>query len=178
MRELLAVSLLLFSPFLQAGNKWKVQLPGGGMRFQGELIAEGCTVETSDRNLVVNMGQVRTNAFKAPGQDSAPTAFDLHLRECSNAVSEYVSITFNGVANERNPDIFSIGDGPNTAKGVGVAIFDSKNTLIPVNSAPLKVANLRDGDMTLHFVAKYRSTSENIMGGKANTQALFSLTYE
>ncbi len=53
MRELLAVSLLLFSPFLHAGNKWKVQLPGGGMRFQGELIAEGCTVETSKLQTVI-----------------------------------------------------------------------------------------------------------------------------
>ncbi|HHR5902100.1 TPA: fimbrial protein [Providencia alcalifaciens] len=178
MKKLFVVSLLLFSPFLQAGNKWKVQLPGGGMRFQGEVIAEGCTVETSDQNLIVNMGQVRTNTFDNPGQDSAPTAFDIHLRECSDSVSDYISIAFKGVANERNPDIFSISDGPNTARGVGLAIFDSKNTLIPVNSAPRKVANLRNGDMTLHFVAKYRSTSEAIVVGKANAQALFSLTYE
>nr|WP_314266685.1 fimbrial protein [uncultured Moellerella sp.] len=178
MRGLMLCLLLLFSPFLQAGNKWKVQLPGGGMRFHGELIAEACSVETSDRNLTVNMGQLRTNMLKAPGQDTAPVIFDIHLRECSNAVSEYVAITFSGVANDRNPEIFSVGDGPDTAKGVGLAIFDAKNTLIPINSTPRKIAQISNGDMTLHFVAKYRATSYEITGGKADAQALFSLTYE
>ncbi|OAT34738.1 fimbrial protein [Proteus myxofaciens] len=170
--------LLLISPFLQAGNKWKVQLPGGGMRFQGELIAEACSVETSDQTLTVNMGQLRSNMLNAPGEDSPPVAFDIHLRECSQAVSEYVAITFSGIANNKNPEIYSLGDGPNTAQGVGLAIFDSKNTLIPLNSKPRKIAPIRDGDMTLHFVAKYRATSYEITGGKANAQALFSLTYE
>ena len=178
MRGLVLGLLVLFSSFLQAGNQWKVQLPGGGMRFQGELIAEGCSVETSDQNLTVNMGQLRTNMLSAPGQDSAPITFDIHLRECSRAVSEYIAITFSGVANDRNPDIFSIGDEPDAAKGVGLVIFDSKNTLIPINSAPQKIARISDGDMTLHFVAKYCATSYQISGGRADAQALFSLTYE
>lgn len=178
MRGLMLGLLLLFSPFLQAGNKWKVQLPGGGMRFQGVLIAEACSVETSDRTLTVNMGQLRTNMLHAPGQDTAPVIFDIHLRECTQAVSEYVSITFSGVANDTNPDIFSVGDEPNTAQGVGLAIFDSTNTLIPINSTPRRIDRITNGDMTLHFVAKYRATSYEITGGKANAQALFSLTYE
>lgn len=178
MKGLVLGLLILFSPYLQAGNKWKVQLPGGGMRFQGELIAEACSVETSDQTLTVNMGQLRTNMLNAPGQDTAPVVFDIHLRECSQAVSEYVAITFSGVANDRNPDIFSVGDEPNAAKGLGLAIFDEKNTLIPINSTPRRIAPISNGDMTLHFVAKYRATSYQITGGKADAQALFSLTYE
>ncbi|MBP6123885.1 MULTISPECIES: fimbrial protein [Providencia] len=178
MRGLMLSLLLLFSSLLEAGNQWKVQLPGGGMRFQGELIAEACSVDTSDRMLTVNMGQLRTNMLHAPGQDTAPVIFDIHLRECSNAVSESVSITFSGVANDKNPDIFSIGEGPDTATGMGLAIFDSKNTLIPINSSPRKISQLSNGDMTLHFIAKYRATSYQITGGKANAEALFSLTYE
>lgn len=178
MREVIFALLLLFAPLLEAGNKWNVQLPGGGTRFQGELIAQACSVETSDKNLTVNMGQLRTNMLTAPGQETAPVLFDIHLRECSKTASEYVSITFSGIADNSNPDIFAIGDGPNSARGVGLAVFDSANTLIPINSAPRKMARVINGDMTLHFIAKYRATSYQITGGKANAQALFSLTYE
>ncbi|EKT55851.1 fimbrial protein [Providencia sneebia] len=178
MKGLMLGLLLLVSPLMEAGNKWQVQLPGGGMRFQGELIAEACSVEISDRNLTVNMGQLRTNMLNAPGQDTDPVIFDIHLRECSDAVSQYVSITFSGVANDQNPQIFSVGNGPDTATGVGLAIFDSKNTLIPINSAPQKIARTSNGDMTLHFTAKYRATSYQVTGGKADVQALFLLTYE
>ncbi|HEM7145534.1 TPA: fimbrial protein [Providencia stuartii] len=178
MRGLILVLLLLVSPLMEAGNKWQVQFPGGGMRFQGELIAEACSVETSDRSLIVNMGQLRTNMLNASGQDTDPVIFDIHLRECSAVASEYVSITFAGIANDKNPAIFAIDNGPNTATGVGLAIFDSKDTLIPINSSPRKIERVSNGDMTLHFVAKYRATSDQITGGKADAQALFSLTYE
>lgn len=178
MRGLLLSLLLLIPPFLHAGNNWKVRLPGGEMRFQGELIAEACSVETSDQALTVNMGQLRTNMLNAPGQDSPPVTFDIHLKECNQVVSEFVAVTFSGVANSKNPEIFSLDDVPEAAKGVGLAIFDSTNTLIPINSPPRKIAPLQDGSMTLHFVAKYRATSYQITGGKADVQALFLLTYE
>ncbi|MDU7370147.1 MAG: fimbrial protein [Klebsiella michiganensis] len=37
---------------------------------------------------------------------------------------------------------------------------------------------LHTGPTTLHFVAKYRSTGNQVTGGAANAQAWFSLTYQ
>lgn len=171
--------LLLFtSLFVKAENKWHDQSTYGAMRFLGELIAEACSVETSNRNLTINMGRLRTNMLTAPGQDTDPVIFDIHLHGCGYTASTYASITFTGVADTINSDIFSISDGDNTAKGVGLAIFDSKNTLIPANSYPRKIERIRNGDNVLHFVAKYRATSYQITGGKADAQVLFSITYE
>ncbi|MEX9870385.1 fimbrial protein [Providencia huaxiensis] len=178
MKKLTISLLTLFSSFALAGNQWKVQLPGGGMRFQGELIAEACSVETSERFLTVNMGQVRTNMFKEAGDDSEPTSFNIYLRDCSKNVSEHVYINFSGIADKNNPHIYSVSNGVNAANGVGIAIFDAGNELIPINDAPKKIAKIESKDVTLHFTAKYRATSNNITGGTANAQALFSLTYE
>ncbi|OAT36728.1 fimbrial protein [Proteus myxofaciens] len=180
MKKLMLSLLILFSLSLQAGGaNWKVELPGGEMRFYGELIAEACSVAISDQSMIVNMGQLSTNKLTAPGQDSDPIKFDIHLQECNHEISKFVSITFLGVANDINHDILSVDNGDDSAKGVGIAIFDSNNNLIPINSLPMKVALLnKEREMTLHFMTKYRATSYNIMGGKADAYADFLLTYE
>jgi fimbrial protein len=178
MRSLILSLLFLLPPTLEAGQHWEVMLPGGAMRFQGELLAEACSVETSDRSLTVNMGQLRTNMLHAPGEDTDPIEFDIHLRDCNKNVSQYVGIAFNGVADGKNPDVISIGEGPNIAQDIGVAIFDATDTLIPLNSPPRRIAQVMNGETILHFVAKYRATGHHVTGGKADAQAWFSLTYE
>ena len=178
MRLLIVSLLFLLPPALEAGEYWETMLPGGAMRFQGELLAEACSVEISDRSLTVNMGQIRTNKLHAPGEDADPVEFDIHLRDCNRNVSQYVGVTFNGVADGKNPDVISVGEGPGIAQDIGVAIFDASNTLIPLNSPPRRVASVVNGETILHFVAKYRATGHHVMGGKADAQAWFSLTYE
>lgn len=172
------VLMLLLSPLAQAGNHWNVELPGGGMRFQGLIIAEACKVEAGDRQMTVNMGQVRSNEFHATGEDINPVAFDIHLHDCNTTVSQRVGVAFYGVADGRNPDVLSIGEGAGSASGVGIALFNQDNVLIPLNAPVNSTVKLYSGSTTLHFVAKYRSTAQQVIGGSANAQAWFSLTYQ
>lgn len=170
--------LLFIAPLSSAGNKWNVTLPGGQMRFQGELIAEACTIEAGDRQHVVRMGQVSSNRFKKTGDDADPVPFSLHLQDCSTNVSERVGIVFHGVADGKKPDVLSVGEGEGIATGVGIALFDNQGQLIPIDSEPQSYKKLVRGTRVLQFVAKYRATGNTVIGGTANAQAWFSLTYQ
>lgn len=170
--------MLLLPPLALAGNQWHVTLPGGSMRFQGIVIAESCRVEAGDRQMTVRMGQISSNRFHAAGEDANPVPFDIQLQECSTAVSQHVGVTFHGVADGKNPEVLSVGEGPGIATGIGVALFDKNDQLISPNSPPASWTRIYTGLNTLHFVAKYRATGNQVTGGIANAQAWFSLTYQ
>ncbi|MBL5926030.1 type 1 fimbrial minor subunit FimI [Enterobacter asburiae] len=161
-----------------AGNNWNVMLPGGDMRFKGLIIAESCSVEAGDQNMTVEMGQVNSNRFSASGQDINPVPFDIHLLDCNTNVSQNVGVTFHGVSDGKQPHVLSVGEGPGIATGVGIALFDNENRLMPLNTPPLHWTTLYNGSNTLHFIAKYRATGNSVTGGIANAQAWFSLTYQ
>ena len=170
--------MFLLPPLALAGNHWNVTVAGGNMRFQGVIIAESCRVEAGDQQMTVNMGQISSNRFHSPGEDADPVPFDIHLQDCSTAVSQRVGVSFSGVADGKNPDVLSVGEGPGIATGVGIALFDKEDQLIPLNSPPGAWRRLYTGPTTLHFVAKYRATGNQVTGGAANAQVWFSLTYQ
>jgi type 1 fimbria pilin len=47
------------------------------------------------------------------GFDAAGTGHDqaLNLQDCSTAVSQHVGVAFHGVADGKNPDVLSVGEG-------------------------------------------------------------------
>lgn len=148
------------------------------MRFQGVIIAESCRVEINDQQMTINLGQISSNRFHSEGEDASPVPLDIHLLDCSTAVSKHVGASFRGVADGKNPDVLSVGEGPGFATGVGIALFDRKEQLVPLNSPPGAWQRLYNGPTTLHFVAKYRATSNQVTGGAINAQLWFSLTYQ
>lgn len=172
------IVLMLLGQMAIAGNHWKVELPGGGVRFQGELIADACTVELADQHLTVIMGQVSSNRFHWVGDEADPVPFDIHLVNCSPNVSRNVGVMFQGVADGKNPDVLSIGEGPGIASGIAVALFDASGSFIPLNTIPQHWTPLPNGPLSLHFVAKYRAVGHSVTGGLANAQAWFALTYQ
>lgn len=171
--------LLLLASSTAMSRGWHVYLPGGQMRFQGEVIADACEVQAGDRTLTVSMGQVSSNRFHRVGEDTDPVPFHIQLLNCNTNVSRYVAIQFRGVGDGKQPDVLSIGEGPGIATNVGVALFDRQGGLIPVNSpVPTTRQKLQAGPVTLDLVAKYRATGRVVTGGQANAQAWFYLTYE
>lgn len=142
--------------FALAGNKWNTTLPGGNMQFQGVIIAETCRIEAGDKQMTVNMGQISSNRFHAVGEDSAPVPFVIHLRECSTVVSERVGVAFHGVADGKNPDVLSVGEGPGIATNIGVALFDDEGNLVPINRPPANWKRLYSG---LYFATFHRQIS-------------------
>lgn len=175
---LLILAVVMTTLPAHAGNRWNVTVAGGLMKFQGMLLAEACTVDIGDRLMRVSMGQIRSNQFRFTGQDINPVAFDIHLRDCTTNVSRRVGIAFQGVVDGKDPGVLSVGEGSGIATGVGVALFDEQDRLIPINTPPSYWTPLQNGPVTLHMVAKYRATGHDVTGGRADAQALFSLTYQ
>lgn len=172
------LTLLLLPSLVLANNIWTVTLGGGDVRFRGVIIAESCRVEAGDKHMIVDMGQISSNRFHHVGEDVNPVPFNIHLQECNTAVSDRASVTFHGIADEKYPEVLSIGDKQDSAKGVSIALFDNEDRLIPLNSTPIKWNRLYKGPNTLNFVAKYRATSNEVTGGIAKAHAWFALTYQ
>ncbi|VTO12745.1 type 1 pilus biosynthesis fimbrial protein [Klebsiella variicola] len=106
--------------------------------------------------MTVNLGQISSNRFHDVGEDSNPIPFAIHLQDCSTAVSQHVGVAFHGVADGKNPDVLSVGEGPGIASGIGIALFDSQGQQLPLNRPPDRWVPLYRGPTTLNFVAKYR----------------------
>lgn len=176
MKSCLLIGLLPFVAL--ADHHWNMMSPGGNMRFEGVVIAESCRVDIGDRQMTVKMGQISSHRLHDVGEETNPVSFTIHLQECNTTVSQYVGVSFQGVADGKNPDLLSIGEGPGVATGIAIALFDQQGQLIPLNAPPDALTALHSGLNVLHFVAKYRATSRQVTGGIANAQAWFSLTYQ
>ncbi|WP_429066218.1 fimbrial protein [Aeromonas bestiarum] len=142
------------------------------------MITESCRIEASVSQMTIKMGQISSNQFHAQGGDTNPVHFDIHLQECSTAVSQHVGIAFQGVADEKNPNVLSVGEGPRIATGIGIALFDKEGSQVLLNHPPISWTQRYSGPTMLHLVAKYRSTGLQVTGGRANAQVWISLTYQ
>ena len=128
--------MFLLPPLALAGDHWNVMVAGGSLQFHGVIIAESCRVEVGDQQMTVNMGQVSSNRFHSTGEDASPVPFDIHLQDCSTKVSQQVGVSFRGVADGKNPDVLSVGEGPGIATGIGIAFLNTEDQLIPLNGPP------------------------------------------
>jgi len=160
-------------------NSLSMVLSKGEMEFKGRVIAETCAVAMAEQNLYVVIGQVRTNQFLHVGHDVHSTPVNLHLKDCHSWVRNQVGIVIEGIADVKNPEVLSIREGGGTASGVAIALFDARGAIIPINSHPRTRLQLGNGGVGsgLNLMAKYRSVSQEVLGGSVNAQALFALTY-
>lgn len=153
------------------------QQTGGDMHFYGSVVNAPCAVEPQSQHQNIKMDQVRTATFPSRGIWTAPETFWIKL-DCSNALFQFATVAFTGSADARDPQVFKAGFGADSAKGMGIGIFDSKGNLIVPNSAPLSQYPVLDGKSVLYFTAKYRSVSEKVVAGDASAAVNFSVIYQ
>jgi fimbrial protein len=161
-----------------AGNQHHVIIDGGMVHLRGVLTAGACSVSIESANQTVNMGMIRSNQFAGLGSYGPPVAFSFRLTECSVAVSNTVGITFFGVTDGKDPQVLKTDEGENAANGVGLALFDRQGEIILPNTEPHSWEYIHEGDNTLNFIARYRATSRQVIGGNATVSTWFMLTYQ
>lgn len=174
----LLLLLIMASKMAQAGDHHHVVIDGGIVHLRGSLMAEACTVSTESRNQTVDMGQLRSNLFTGVGSLTSPVGFSIRLTECSIAVSDQAGVTFLGVTDVKDPQVFKAGQGENAATGVGLALFNQNGELLVPNVEPRIWRQLHEGENTLRFLARYRATSQQVTGGNADVFTWFALTYQ
>lgn len=170
--------LLLFPLFSGGGViAHTVTLPGGMVHLTGAVTGGACTVSTDSEDKKVFMGQVRSNRFEDVGSWADPVSFTLDLVNCDTAISQQVGMLFTGVTDGKDPLVFHAGEGSDSAKGVGIGLFDSSGSLIVPNSEARHLTLLHNGTVSVPLIAKYRATRRIVSGGDASAVVYFSLYY-
>ncbi|MDN0111406.1 fimbrial protein [Yersinia mollaretii] len=172
------VVLSLPGAFASGHNNTVVTLPGGELNFIGDVIDAACLVDIDSRKQEIRLDQVNNAQFTASGSSVSAAPFSIQLNNCSVTTSQSVGISFIGVADERDPTILATITERNMANGVGIALFDADNNLLPINAPPKDFSLLSRGTNTLHFFAKYRSTLPVVTSGSSNAAANFMVTYQ
>jgi len=124
------------------------------------------------------MGLFRSHQFSDVGAYAPPVPFNIELNDCSTAVSATVAIRFLGVSDNKDPQVFSIETGVDAASGVGLAIFDNAGNSVVPNALPHPLMLLSDSTLSLRFIARYRSTARQVVGGNADAWTWFAVSYE
>lgn len=149
----------------------------GRVSFQGAVVSATCAVATESQDQVIYMGQVRSNQLLSPGSWLNTTPFRIILNDCSDSTGEQVAVMFNGAIDANDPQLFSIAAGSDSAKGIGIGIFDFQDEIVIPGSRPVRYTRLQSGQTVLAFSAKYGVTDTQIIAGNASTQVLFHLFY-
>lgn len=149
----------------------------GVINFTGEIIAGGCDVVSGGESLSVDLGRMSVDSFGgAAGVTAGAAAFRIELINC-HAELTGVAVVFDGTPHAEDSSILAL-QGVDSATGVGVAIYEADgSTLVPLHSPSLKKGMDGESEVTLQYVAKYRSTSAEVVGGEANAVANFTVVY-
>lgn len=175
---LFSARLMLIAPAAAlAGNHPYVNIHGGDVHFYGRVVSAACSVNADSRDQSVQMGQVRSNQFRALGDWEDPQPFHITLEDCSTAISQTVGVLFSGESDGKDPQVFRAGYGAGAAHGVGIGIFDAAGNLLAPDTAPPWFAPLQEGDTVLNFTARYRATDRIVQAGQASSQVWFNVIY-
>jgi len=172
-RSLLAVAFVSSAPFTASAGD-------GTINFTGSILDSACTINSTSNSQTVNLGSIQRTAFKASGDVTAATRFDIVLENCPDTVKS-ASVKFDGTANAANNNILALNSGQ-TAQGVGVALFEKDGvTAIPLStqSAQMTLDNNQETNRNvMSFVAKYQATQASVGAGTANATSDFTIIYQ
>lgn len=179
--KIMLLMLTLVAVGVQGAKPETVVVQGGIVHLRGALVNGTCSVAPESRELYVNMGTYRTNQFGDLGSYVGHIPFSIHLNHCVRSVIDDVKIRFTGVTDGKDPQVLLAGSGELGARGVGIALFDVQDNLLPLNGDYAQIPDLPSaGNMVneIHFIARYRATSHAITPGKADAMAWFTMVYE
>lgn len=182
----LVVLLVLHSAGVPAKNL-HVIVPGGDVHLRGQLTNGACAVSADSQDLHVDMGQYTTHAFARTGDLSTPgIPFTLRLTDCRPDQMGGVGIRFSGVTAPKEPDVFRVAvsdarptgvSGGNGFSGLGLLISDADGNPVIPNHPPEVFYRPEYSDISLHYLARYRSTSRGVYPGDLHSDVRFDITY-
>ena len=166
----------------------------GKITFTGVINNDACSVDgaNSDRTISVDMGNV---SIKDMGTAENPTAgrvtakdFNLNVN-CNQGTKVAMIFDANngGSGLVTGKKVLALNPGSATAQNVGIALLDSKGSLIDLSSpstarieSTMHGAGTEGGDATLSFAAAYVTTAAagSSTAGRGDATLPFILQYE
>lgn len=173
MKKLVAATavIALFSSFAHAapatGNP-------GTIRFVGEIVSGACGIDPSSLDQTVPLGQVPSSRFKAVGDRSDPTKFDIILTDCDTSTQKNARFTFTGTQDPVVPGLFAT---TGLAKNVGIRLQASAGEFLDNGTEQVAPVSLQNGNNTVTFAAMYEATAASVTTGEADSVANFTVAY-
>lgn len=151
-------------------------ISGGKVTFNGEVTSGPCAVSSSDTDKIVALDAVKSTTFTAADQlANASKPFNISLLECNTDVRKSVQITFNGQTVDGKPGLLANTAGVGSAKNVALQLFNPDGSALDIGALSSKV-NLTEMT-TIPLAVDYKSTAANVIAGKVQSVANFTLTY-
>jgi type 1 fimbria pilin len=150
------------------------------LQIKGTIQASTCDVIDSSQNLTVNIGDFSTPDFPTVGSTGAEKSFSIELSGCTYGIAGAKTM-FSGTADASNPNLLALSDtsgGGEMATGVAVEILNARHQTVPINNSDAEVYTLKEGDNTLSFFLRYKSTSAMVTAGNASAVMYFDLQYQ
>ncbi|MFH0265443.1 fimbrial protein [Vibrio rumoiensis] len=178
-----AAAVMIFAPTVALATDGKVT-------FNGEIIANTCTVISGDENKTVTLPTVQVSALTAENQTAGTTPFTIGLDNCT--IASDVSVYFEPneyVSTEgRLKNTIPTGGETNGADNVDIELLNNNHGVIDLANQTIDPATGKvtggnstvvttvDGSATLPFYARYFATDAAV-AGKVSSNVNFTIVY-
>lgn len=150
------------------------------LSVSGNVVASGCDVDTGSVDQKVKIGTFSAKDFPTVGSTSAFKAMNIDLSNCYGKLTS-IQVKFTGVPDADDPTLLALtdtGSGGTMASGIGVELLDNGGKTIPFNTNSPQTFELDEGNNTLSFLLRYKSTRYPVTSGEASAVMYFDLTYQ
>lgn len=142
----------------------------------GNVHVAACRVDPSSQNVPVDLGKHSIYQLKNIGDSTDPVTFSIDLEDCPETTNSAL-IKLDGFADADNNQLIKLDDMPDSASGVGVAVYDNTGTIVPL-WMPSAAYQLQKGSNLLSFTAKYVVSKLPVTNGIADATVSFTLNYQ
>ncbi|WP_425524993.1 MULTISPECIES: type 1 fimbrial adaptor subunit FimF [Klebsiella] len=148
--------------------------------ISGYVKDNACAVAGESKDFIVDLMDNATKQFHAVGATTPAVPFRIVLSPCGSSVTA-VKVGFTGVANSDNTSLLKLDASTSAAAGMGVQILDSRQTMLPLNSASSTIpwTTLAPSQTnTLNFYARLMATQVPVTAGHVSATATFTLEFQ
>lgn len=137
------------------------------------------TCDTAD--VAVDIGEQMVTSFSGPGSTSPAKAFSIELTSCppGSAGIFYTLDPLTSIIPDSDQSVVAL-DSSSTATGVGIQLLDGNNNpfAIATKTQLLDYDSSVFTDYSIPLSARYYQTDSRITPGTANTQLVFTISYQ
>lgn len=147
------------------------------LTISGDVVASVCEVTFTKK---ITIGSFSGKDFPSVGSNSAFKAMNINLSNCYSKLAS-VSVKFSGTPDADNPVLLALSEtetGTTLATGIGIELLDNGGKTIPFNKSESKTFPLDEGENTLSFLLRYKSTKYPVTPGDATAVLFFDLSYQ
>ncbi|EOI2493050.1 MULTISPECIES: fimbrial protein [Enterobacter] len=149
----------------------------GTVNFTGEILDAACTVDVGSQNQTVELGKYNKSEFSAAGDTTAAKKFNIVLKDCPDTITA-AHVAFDGKPDATDSNLLAIDSSVSgAATGVAINLMTADKADLGLHGDNGYRYTLTTDDNTLDFYAQYKSTSDTVTAGPANSVANFSVVY-